>query len=122
MTGAQPLAGRHILVVDDFLMAQDVAASLTPAGAHVVGPAPSVTEALNLVARVEQLDAAVLDFNLRGETVYPVADALKDRSVPFVFVTGYDPDTIAARRAAVPVFEKPFNADQVMDGLCGRPD
>ena len=54
-----------------------------------------------------------------GETSYPVADALRARSVPFVFLTGYDPSTIAADYADVPVCEKPLDLQRVVRGIFG---
>jgi CheY-like chemotaxis protein len=120
MSHAETLEGRHILLVeDDFFIALDITASLKAAGARVVGPAASLAEALALVARVEQLDGALLDINLRGEVVYPVADALRARSVPFVFVTGYDRTSIPAPYANVPVCEKPFHLDRAVRAIFG---
>lgn len=120
MSRAETLAGRHILIVeDDFFIALDVAASLKAAGAEVVGPAASLAEALALVARAKQLDGALLDINLRGDMVYPVADALRARSVPFVFVTGYDRASIPVTYADVPVCEKPFHLDRAVKAIFG---
>lgn len=120
MTTVASLSGRHILLVeDDFIIALDQAAILEEAGARVVGPAPTVAAALDLVARSEHLDGAVLDVNLRGETSYPVADALRTRSVPFVFLTGYDPSIIAADYADAPVCEKPLDLQRVVRGIFG---
>ena len=120
MSRAETLAGRHILLVeDDFLIALDVTASLKAAGAQVVGPAASLAGALALAAKAEQLDGAILDINLRGEMVYPVADALRARSVPFVFVTGYDRASIPAPYADVPVCEKPFHLGRAVEAIFG---
>ena len=114
------LAGRHILrVEDDFFVAEDVAAWLEAAGARVVGPVTSLAEALVLVAQVKQLDGAILDINLRGEMAYPVADALRTRSVPFVFTTGYDCAAIPARYADVPACMKPFSLEQIAQAIFG---
>ena len=78
------------------------------AGCEVVGPAATVAEALKLVAS-ERLDGAVLDINLGGDRVYPVADALRARGVPFLFVSGYGPSGVAAPYAGVATIQKPFN-------------
>jgi hypothetical protein len=59
-------------------------------GAEVSGPLPSRREALPAFSSDERIDAAVPDINLRGEVIYPLADALRQRGVPFVFATGYD--------------------------------
>lgn len=88
-TSTAPLAGRRILFVDDdcFIVA-DMARSFKVGGAEVVGPAATVTSGLALLAGTRDLDAAVLDLNLQGEMVSPLADALTERGIPFVFATG----------------------------------
>jgi two-component SAPR family response regulator len=62
--------------------------TLRRAGYHVVGPAPSVATALGLLRQVRP-DAAVLDVNLAGERVTPVAEVLRAMAVPFVLVSAY---------------------------------
>jgi CheY-like chemotaxis protein len=105
------LRGRHLLVVEDeYVVAEDFALRLEDAGAIVVGPVPSVREALELVmSEGDRLDAAVLDVNLGGEFVYPVADALSGRGIPFVFTTGYDASAITPAYANAPRCEKPLD-------------
>ena len=104
------LEGKHVLLVeDDFFVANDFAAELEAAGARVVGPVGSVPEALELIARTERLDAAVLDINLRGVMAYEVVDVLRARGVPVAFATGYDPDVVPERYADIPVCEKPVD-------------
>jgi CheY-like chemotaxis protein len=107
--------GRCLLLVEDeYIIADDLALSLERLGFEIVGPAGSVQEALDLVSRDGyRLDGAVLDINLRGERAYPVADALSDRGVPFVFTTGYDTQVIPAPYATVPRCEKPVNLEQL---------
>jgi two-component SAPR family response regulator len=60
-----------------------------------------------------EVDAAVLDVNLGGELVYPVAETLARRGVPFIFVTGYGAESIDARFARVPVLQKPIERDML---------
>jgi CheY-like chemotaxis protein len=105
------LHGRRLLVVEDeYLVADDFALRLEDAGAIVVGPAASVQDALELVkTEGATLDAAVLDVNLAGELVYPVADELASRGVPFVFATGYDASAITSAYADAPHCEKPLD-------------
>jgi CheY-like chemotaxis protein len=83
------LAGRRILVVEDeYLIAMDLKRWLRGAGVEVIGPVPSVEQALDLIEE-GALDAAVLDINLgNGEVVYPVADRLSALGVPYLFATG----------------------------------
>ena len=109
-----PLA---ILVVDDELMiAMFLEDVLLDLGCKVVGPAAVVAPALALIqVPREPVDGAFLDVNLRGELVYPVADALIMRDVPFVFVTGYSVHGIDPRYVAIPTLPKPIPIDKIGD-------
>jgi CheY-like chemotaxis protein len=113
------LKGRRLLIVeDDFLIAADLASSLEELGIDVVGPIGSVEDALGLVeSEGERLDAAVLDINVREQRVYPVANALIARGIPFVFTTGYDAVTIPEAYAAAPRCEKPVDRMQLVRWL-----
>src|SRR3954454_16183654 len=110
--GPDALRGRRLLVVEDeYLIAVSLARALEGRGAEVVGPAGSVQDALALVeAAGDQLDGAVVDINLRDERVYPVADALAARGLPFVFLTGYDAQLIPDAYAGAPRCEKPVSS------------
>lgn len=89
-----PLSGLSVLVVEDvFMLAQDLADQLTSAGCTVVGPAPTVQQALDQIDGIA-LDGAVLDVNLRGERSFPLAEHLARDGVPFIFLTGYDSVTV----------------------------
>ena len=106
---APDLTGRRVLVVEDeYFIADDIARALTSLGAEVVGPAPDLQRAEALLNE-GSIDWAVLDINLQGEMVYPVAQALQKRSIPFVFATGYDQASIPSGFADVPRWEKPFD-------------
>ncbi len=112
-----PLATRRVLVVEDeFFLADDMAEALRALGAEVVGPAPTRDLAMSLLAG-ERVDAAVLDINLRGETIFPVADALRARGVPFVFATGYDEAATPPAYRNVPRWEKPFDPEELVRAL-----
>ena len=88
------LNGVRILVVEDnFLAAEVVRDLLESGGCSVVGPVGRIADALRL-AENEALDGAILDVNLNGERCFPIALALRQRGVPFVFLTGYDDETI----------------------------
>lgn len=84
------LAGMRVLVVEDsFLVAASIKSMLSELGCTVIGPAPSVREAMRIVNE-GGCDAAILDINLgHGETAEPVARILEAKQVPFFFVTGY---------------------------------
>ncbi len=89
-TAQQPLLGRRILLVEDeAMLAYDLEWSLGEAGAEVLGPALTLAEAQAIVDRQEAIDAAILDVDLAGRTVFPVARKLAAAGVPFVFHTGH---------------------------------
>ena len=114
---APGLRGTRILVVEDqYLLASEIQRMLLRVGAEVVGPAPSVVQALGLVAG-EHLDAAVLDVNLDGEDSYPVAEALARKGVPFLFLTGYERWVLPPTYASVERLDKPFNARELAQTL-----
>jgi len=110
------LAGRRVLLVEDeMLVAMMMKDMLTDLGFSVVGPFSRIAEALP-VASADDLEAAVLDINLNGELVYPVAEALVKRGVPVVFVTGYGAESIDRRFVEVPVLQKPIER-QVLESF-----
>ena len=113
-----PLAGRNILIVEDeLLIAMDIEASIQDAGGTVVGPAGTVDAALDAVDSGALIDGAVLDVNLRGKFVYPVADALTERQIPFIFTTGYDDGSIPERFSSVKCCGKPIALSELLRHL-----
>ena len=114
---AQSLEGIRVLVVeDDYLIAQLLDEMLRSTGCVVLGPLPRLADALDAAKR-ETCDAAVLDINLGGEQVYPVAEILSGRNVPFVFVTGYADEALPREYAGQPRLGKPFKAQQLIRAL-----
>ena len=106
--GPLALAGNAVLLVEDeLLVALMMENTLVEAGFKVVGPAHRLAEAMHIAMGTE-LNAAVLDINLAGELVYPLADLLAARQVPFIFVTGYGAEGVHPRFAHVPVLQKPL--------------
>jgi CheY-like chemotaxis protein len=110
MTAALKLSGLRLLVVEDealvAMMIQDYLADL---GCVVVGVAASVAKGLAAIEdKASILDGAVLDVNLGGEKVYPVAERLVERGIPFIFSTGYGLAGIAPDFARIPTLSKPF--------------
>ena len=100
--------GRRVLVVEDeALVAMMIQEFLTEYGHAVVGPIGRASEAL-VAAKETDYDAAILDINLGDGMAYPVAEILSARGVPFVFVTGYEADTVDHRFSHVPVLQKPI--------------
>ena len=113
------LEGIRVLVVEDeFLVAALLQDMLESAGCTVSGPIARVAEALDAVDH-ETYDAAVLDVNLGGERVDPVADALRQRDVPFMFVTGYSTGNLPGEYAARPRLCKPFKTADLVTMLSG---
>jgi CheY-like chemotaxis protein len=111
------LEGLKILVVEDeFLVASLLQAMLESAGCAVSGPVSRVAEALDAVDH-ETYDAAVLDVNLGGERIDPVADALSRRNVPFMFVTGYGTAALPGGYPERPRLSKPFRMDDLLATL-----
>ena len=100
--------GFTILVVEDHgFIASEFEDAVRRNGGRVIGPATRVSEALALI-EATPCDAALLDVTLeRGETVYPVAERLYAKRIPFAFVTGWDGD-LAEPYANAPVLRKPF--------------
>ncbi|WP_262299121.1 response regulator [Microvirga sesbaniae] len=114
----QALQDCRILVVEDeYFIAEDMALALERLGATVIGPASDREKALALLSSSEQVDAAVLDINLRGAAVFPVADALIEQGIPFVFATGYAPASVPQAYSSVPCWEKPFNPNDLAQVL-----
>jgi DNA-binding response OmpR family regulator len=111
------LEGIRVLVVEDeFLVATLIEDMLVAAGCVVAGPIPRLSEALDAADR-GTFDAAVLDVNLGGDRVYPVADALSRRNVPFVFVTGYSTGVLPCEYAERPRLSKPFTMADLLHQL-----
>ncbi len=111
------IAGKRILVVEDeglvSAMVEDMLAEL---GATVVGTAATIARGLLLARTTTDIDAAVLDVNLRDERIDPVARALIERSVPIVFATGYGAAPDVGAGASV-VIDKPYTRDKLARAL-----
>ena len=108
------LAGRRILLVDDeLLIAMLLEDALEEQGCVVVGPFSRLQPALE-AAQGAALDGALLDVNLMGERVFPAAEALACRAVPFLLLSGYGDKAVPVNRPHWPVLGKPFKVDQVL--------
>ena len=103
------LTGCRVLVVEDeaaiSMLLEDM---LLDFGCEIVGPAARLASALDMV-RAGGFDLAILDVNLAGEPIYPVAEALSERNLPFVFSTGYGSAGIKEPFRGRPVVQKPFS-------------
>ncbi len=117
MSGSGSLEGLKILVVEDeMLVSMLVEDMLTDLGCSVVGPAASLDEAL-VLAGDSEIDIALLDVNLAGKAIYPVADVLKARGVPFVFASGYGEPNADGPHKAAPTLQKPFRMGDLEQAL-----
>jgi CheY-like chemotaxis protein len=116
MQKEQVLAGQRILVVEDEpIVAWDLADVLGSYGCEVVGPAYDLPQAEKLSQ--EPLDGAVLDVNLGDQKVFPVADTLAERQVPFCFVTGYGVAGLRPGDLDRPILQKPVAPEQVVQAV-----
>ena len=114
------LAGKRVLVVEDeYLVALEVVNTLIDAGCIVVGPFASVQEAL-AAAKVENVDLALLDVNVAGEMVFPVAYFLEQAGTPFLFATGYGQSFLPRDRPNWDVCSKPFHLKEVAERLAQK--
>ena len=86
--GEQQTKQRVLLVEDEFFVSKVLAMDLRQAGYEVVGPYATVADAMSAV-QSQTFDGAILDINLKGQLVYPVAEELVRRQMPFMFLTGY---------------------------------
>lgn len=104
------LAGRRVLVVDDqFVIALDMEQMLRVLGAGAVDLATSLPDALAAIERAPP-DLAILDLKLRTETTVPIAEALRLRAIPLIFVTGYgDLGALPASLRGMPLLRKPVS-------------
>ncbi|TPM29989.1 response regulator [Mesorhizobium sp. B2-3-4] len=111
----QRLAEAKILIVEDeFLVADDIARYFAGLGARILGPVGTVAEAQVLA---EEADAAVLDIDLNGASVFPVADRLSERGVPFVFFSAYDRNVIPSRLDHIASLVKPTDRRKIIAAL-----
>jgi PAS domain S-box-containing protein len=113
-TGGLKIAGkpRVLLVEDEALVAMMIQECLADFGYQVVGPISTATEAAARAGEAE-FEAAVLDINLGDGAVYPIADVLAARGIPFVFVTGYDADSVESRFRNIPILQKPIEREML---------
>jgi CheY-like chemotaxis protein len=111
--------GKKVLVVEnEYFLADETRRKLEDIGAVVVGPVGTIEAALVLLKNVK-VDAAILDIHLIDELVFPVAEELERRSIPFVFATGYDPSILPARFTGFALCEKPAELGDIAEALFG---
>ena len=118
MSAAPDLTGRKILVVeDDYFLASDTAAALRGAGAIVLGPCPT-EERVHDLLEDEMPTHAVLDLNLGGGGPrFEIAHLLKAHGVPFIFLTGYDPNVVPDDMRDIVRLQKPLPFRAIVEAV-----
>jgi CheY-like chemotaxis protein len=112
------LDGLRILVVEDeFLIATLIEDVLEMSGCVVAGPVSRLPAAVEAAGH-EDCAAAVLDVNLAGQRIDPVATILAERNIPFIFVTGYATDVLPQQHANRPCLRKPFKTTDLLAAIC----
>lgn len=108
----------HILVVEDEpLLAMDLEAVLVDAGFVVIGPAANLEDGLQRLRHGAVVDVAVLDIALHSSFSFPIADALEDRGVPFLFVSAHAPEILPERHRRRRIVQKPYQPERLIADL-----
>ncbi|RZJ98040.1 MAG: response regulator [Novosphingobium sp.] len=115
------LLGKRVLIVEDEAMvALELQYAFEDEGAEIVGPAQTLARALATVSQDHEIDVALLDVDLAGENIYPVADLLRQRGVPFAFHTGHGSRSeIGALFPGATTFMKPALPEALIEHLAG---
>ena len=111
-------AARILVVEDEYLIRMLLEDMLDDLGHTVAAAVGTIAEASDLAANGD-FSAAILDVNLAGEEVYPVAAILAERGTPFVFVSGYGEGSLPDIYRDRPSLQKPFQAEQLEKTLSG---
>jgi CheY-like chemotaxis protein len=109
-------SSRLLLVEDEMVVGMFMQELLQTIGYRSTDPIGRLSDAMAMAA-TERFDGAILDMNLNGEIIYPLAELLTEQSVPFVFVTGYAPHSVDPRFTAVPILQKPVLQEDLADIL-----
>jgi CheY-like chemotaxis protein len=109
---------RILVVEDEYLIRMLLEDMLADLGYEIAGAVGTIAEASDLAANAD-VQCAILDVNLAGQEIYPVADILATRRVPFIFVTGYGEGSLAEPYRGRPALQKPFQAEQLQKTIAG---
>ncbi len=107
---------RVLVVEDEAIIAMLVEDMVLDFGSEVVGPVANMKDAVNL-AHSAELDAAILDINVGGSVIFPVADILNERGIPLIFATGYGSNGLPPRFQNSPTLPKPFSYEALEEAL-----
>lgn len=108
---------RVFVVEDESLVAMQLEDILADLGCEVVGMAMRLKRAQEMLEKPDPIDVAILDVNLGGETVYPVAEMLRARGIHIIFATGYGRGGVLPEWQSHPVLQKPYTEGQVASTL-----
>jgi DNA-binding response OmpR family regulator len=112
------LRGKSVLMVEDeYLIADALSSAFEMEDIRVLGPFPNVASAMQALDEGAKADAAILDVNLNGERVFPLADRLMADNVPIVLTTGYDSDAIPRDYAHLERLQKPVHLSELLGCL-----
>jgi DNA-binding NtrC family response regulator len=117
------LSGSCILIVEDeVIIAMDVAMTLEDAGAHIVGPAHTISQAMSCIEN-ERISLGLLDLRLGHEEITPVAQSLTARGIPFAFYSGQTPsDPLCVKWPGILLLQKPTSGARLVEALAGLAD
>jgi CheY-like chemotaxis protein len=118
MTQSTTTMPRVLVVEDEYLIRMLLEDMLADLGYDVVAAVGTIAEASEF-ATSGDFSAAILDVNLDGQEIFPVAEILAKRGLPFVFVTGYGEGSLPAPYRGRPALQKPFQAEQLKTALAG---
>ena len=110
MTATRPSGGSVFLVEDEVMIRMMVADMLEELGYKVAAEAGDIVEAMRL-AQSTEFDFAILDVNVNGKVISPVADVIKAKGRPFIFATGYGSSGLPEEYRDRPSLQKPFQIE-----------
>jgi CheY-like chemotaxis protein len=116
MKGSSKSAPRVLVVEDEYLIRMLLEDMLAELGYDVAAAVDSIAKA-SAFATDGEFDVAILDVNLDGEEIFPVADILAKRGLPFVFVSGHGEQSLLERFRGRPSLQKPFQSEQIKTTL-----
>ncbi|MBS0528274.1 MAG: response regulator [Proteobacteria bacterium] len=110
MTSSKPPGGSVFLVEDEVMIRMMVADMLTELGYSIAAEAGEIDQAIKL-ARTTSFDVAILDVNVNGKMISPVAEVIQERNRPFIFATGYGAQGLPPEYRDRPALQKPFQME-----------
>lgn len=113
---ARPTTATVMVVEDEYLIAAGLEMALQDAGYTVLEPLSGIDQALAAIP-LQDIDLALLDINLVGHCVYPVADALTARNVPFIFLSGCGDGSLPPRFSGIPLLVKPVPIERLIQSI-----